>query len=103
MTPPPVTQGKRQSASIAGSPSQIMQTGIENTALIRATSPPDMEVTSMSEEQFDRELKFQISMALVDEMLEKGIIGQEDYEKWLRHMTQKYNPPIGRVVSKKSS
>ena len=30
-------------------------------------------------------------------------IGQEDYEKWLRHMTQKYNPPIGRVVSKKSS
>lgn len=42
----------------------------------------------MSEEQFDRELKFQVSMALVDEMLEKGIIGQEDYEKWLRHMTQ---------------
>ena len=39
----------------------------------------------MSEEQFDRELKFQVSMALVDEMLEKGIIGQEDYEKWLRH------------------
>lgn len=33
----------------------------------------------MSEEQFDRELKFQVSMALVDEMLEKGIIGQEDY------------------------
>ena len=57
----------------------------------------------MSEEQFDRELKFQVSMALVDEMLEKGIIGQEDYEKWLRHMTQKYNPPSGRVVSKKSS
>ena len=52
----------------------------------------------MSEEQFDRELKFQVSMALVDEML-----GPEDYEKWLRHMTQKYNPPIGRVVSKKSS
>ena len=45
----------------------------------------------------------QVSMALVDEMLEKGIIGQDDYEKWLRHMTQKYNPPVGRVVSKKSS
>ena len=57
----------------------------------------------MSEEQFDRELKFQVSMALVDEMVEKGIIGQEDYEKWLCHMTQKYNPPIGRIVSKKSS
>ncbi len=56
----------------------------------------------MSEEQFDRELKFQVSMALVDEMLQKGILGPEDYEKWLRHMTQKYNPPIGRVVSKKS-
>lgn len=57
----------------------------------------------MSEEQFDRELKFQVSMALVDEMLEKGIIGQEDYQKWLDYLTQKNNPPIGRVVSKKSS
>ena len=51
----------------------------------------------MSEEQFDRELKFQVSMALVDEMVEKGVIGQEDY------LTQTYNPPIGRVVSKKIS
>ncbi|MBO5568465.1 MAG: hypothetical protein J6A79_05985 [Clostridia bacterium] len=57
----------------------------------------------MSEDQFDRELKFQVSMALVDEMLEKGIIGQEDYQKWLDYLTQKYNPLIGRVVSKKSS
>ena len=62
-----------------------------------------MEVASMSEDQFDRELKFQVSMALVDEMLEKGIIGQEDYQKWLDYLTQKYNPLIGRVVSKKSS
>ena len=57
----------------------------------------------MSEEQFDRELKFQVSMALVDEMLEKGIIAQEDYLKWLDHLTRKYNPPIGRVVSKRDS
>ena len=57
----------------------------------------------MSEEQFDRELKFQVSMALVDEMLEKGIIGPEDHEKWLDHLMNNYNPPIGRVVSKKIS
>ena len=62
-----------------------------------------MEVASMNEEQFDRELKFQVSMALVDEMVEKGVIGQEDYQKWLDHLTQKYNPPIGRIVSKKIS
>ncbi len=57
----------------------------------------------MNEEQFDRELKFQVSMALVDEMVEKGVIGQEDYQKWLDHLTQKYNPPISRIVSKKIS
>ncbi len=57
----------------------------------------------MNDEQFDRELKFQVSMALVDEMVEKGVIGQEDYQKWLDHLTQKYNPPIGRIVSKKIS
>ena len=57
----------------------------------------------MSEEQFDRELIFQVSMALVDEMLEKGIIGSEDHEKWLDYLMKKYSPPIGRVVSKKIS
>ena len=80
-----------------------MRTGLENTAPTLAISPPAMEVASMSEEQFDRELKFQVSMALVDEMLEKGIIGPEDHEKWLDHLMKKYNPPIGRVVSKKIS
>ena len=80
-----------------------MRTGIENTAPTLAISPPAMEVASMSEEQFDRELIFQVSMALVDEMLEKGIIGLEDHEKWLDYLMKKYSPPIGRVVSKKIS
>ncbi len=80
-----------------------MRTGIENTAPTLAISPPAMEVASMSEEQFDRELIFQVSMALMDEMLEKGIIGPEDHEKWLDYLMKKYSPPIGRVVSKKIS
>lgn len=57
----------------------------------------------MSEEQFDRELIFRVSMALVDEMVEKGILCQTDYQKWLAHLMKKYNPPIGRIVSKKIS
>ena len=80
-----------------------MRTGIENIAPILAISLPVTEVTSVSEEQFDRELIFQVSMALVDEMVEKGILCQTDYQKWLDHLMKKYNPPIGRIVSKKIS
>ena len=77
----------------------IMKGAVVNTARIRAISLPVMGVSSMDNQQFDRELKYQVSMNIVRHMLEKGIISTENYEKWRQHLIEKYDPPIGRIVS----
>lgn len=53
----------------------------------------------MDNQQFDRELKFQVSMSIVRQMLENGIISTENFEKWRQRLIEKYDPPIGRIVS----
>lgn len=57
----------------------------------------------MSEEQFDRELMYQASMAMVDRMLKEGVISEEDRQRWRDHLMKKYNPPISGIVSKRDS
>ena len=72
---------------------------IASTALIHAISPPVMEVIAVDKEQFDREMKYQVSMGIVRNMLEKGLIGAEDFSKWQQRLLERYDPPIGRIVS----
>lgn len=71
----------------------------ENTAHIRATSLPVTEVVGVNNEQFDRELKYQISMNIVNGMLKNGTITVEDGEKWQQRLIEKYDPPISKIVS----
>ena len=77
----------------------IMPVVAVSTARIRAISLPAMGVSSMDNEQFDRELKYQVSMSIVREMLEKGLIAAEEYSQWQQRLIEKYDPPIGRIVS----
>ena len=58
-----------------------------------------MGVSCMDNQQFDRELKYQVSMSIVRQMLENGIISTENFEKWRLRLIKKYDPPIGRIVS----
>ena len=53
----------------------------------------------MDNQQFDRELKYQVSMSIVRQMLENGIISTENFEKWRQRLIEKYDPPISRIVS----
>lgn len=71
----------------------------ENTAHIRATLLPGTEVVGVNNEQFDRELKYQISMSIVNDMLKNGTITVEDGEKWQARLIEKYDPPISKIVS----
>ena len=77
----------------------IMLVGDVNTVHIRAISLLVTEVSSMDNQQFDRELKYQVSMSIVRQMLENGIISTENFEKWRQRLIEKYDPPIGRIVS----
>ena len=68
----------------------------------RAISQAAMGVNSMDNEQFDRELKYQVSMSIVRSMLEKGLISMEDASKWQQRLIDRYNPPIGGIVSNRA-
>lgn len=83
----------------AAEPIMIMPVAVVSTARIRAISLLAMEVSSMDNQQFNRELKFQVSMSIVRQMLENGIISTENFEKWRQRLIEKYDPPIGRIVS----
>ena len=93
----------RLSVSIAGNRSWITRSGIGSSAPIHVISLPATGVIAMSEEQFDRELMYQASMAMVDRMLKEGVISEEDRQRWQDHLVKKYNPPISGIVSKKCS
>ena len=77
----------------------IMLVGDVNTVHIRAISLPAMEVSSMDKGQFDRELRYQVSMSIVRNMLEKGLIRPDDVPRWQQRLIERYDPPIGRIVS----
>jgi len=53
----------------------------------------------MDNQQFDRELKYQVSINIVRQMLEKGIISTDYFERWRQRLIEKYDPPIGRMKS----
>ena len=76
-----------------------MQAVGANTARIHAISLPAMEVSGMDREQFDREMKYQVSLSIVQSMLEKGLISTDDFSRWQQRLIERYDPPIGRIVS----
>ena len=77
----------------------IMLVGGVNIVHIRAISLPAMGVSGMDKQQFDREMKYQVSMSIVRSMLEKGLLITEDASKWQQRLIERYDPPIGRIVS----
>ena len=77
----------------------IMLAVAASTARIRAISLPAMGVNGVDNEQFDREMKYQVSMSIVRNMLEKGLISTDDFSRWQQRLIERYDPPIGRIVS----
>ena len=80
----------------------IMLAVAASTARIRAISLPAMEVSGMDREQFDREMKYQVSLSIVQSMLEKGLISADDFSRWQQRLIERYDPPIGRIVSNRA-
>ena len=53
----------------------------------------------MSQEEGKREIVFQMTMSAARQMLEKGLITDEQYQKYDTKMRQKYAPIIGTLWS----
>ena len=80
-------------------PSLPMETPKENTAATPATSPIDLEVMIMSEEMFNTEKDYGITMAIAKSMLEKGLLTPCEYDQLEEEMLEKYQPKIAPLIA----
>lgn len=53
----------------------------------------------MDDRQFDRELKYQVSMGVARQMLETGIFDTDAFAKWQEKLIARNYPPIGWIIS----
>ena len=53
----------------------------------------------MKSSRFKDELLFQTSMKMAKGMLESGMITEQEYKEIRRIFLEKYNPPIGTLLS----
>ncbi len=56
----------------------------------------------MTNEQFERELRYRVSMAVANCMLRKGLISQAEHDAFHALMIEKHQPPIGNILLKTS-
>ncbi len=56
----------------------------------------------MTNEQFEREMCYRVSMAAANCMLHKGLISQTEHEAFHVLMIEKHRPPIGNILLKTS-
>ena len=52
----------------------------------------------MTEDQFNRESGFRLALAIIKEMLRKGILTTGDYEKAKKKLIRRFNPPYGGMT-----
>ena len=53
----------------------------------------------MNQEEGRREILFQMTMSMARQMLEKGMISNEEYKQFDTKMQQKYHPIFGTLFS----
>ena len=56
----------------------------------------------MTNEQFEREMRYRVSMAAANSMLRQGLITQAEHDAFNRLMTEKHLPMIGGFLVKTS-
>ena len=71
----------------------------ENTVPTLAISTIDLEVILMSEEMFNSEKDYGITMAIAKSMLEKGLITPGEYDQFKKEMLRKYQPKLAPLIS----
>ena len=77
-----------------------MPSGTESIAVIPAILRRGiMEAVWMNKQQFRRETLYQATMFAVVRMHRSGIITDVEYEKCRKIMLEKYDPPVGKIVS----
>lgn len=80
----------------------LLRMEIANGSIV-ATSAlllPDLEVASMSEEQFNREKLYMATMHLAKKLLKQGIISEKQYEDINEKFTNKYGISLSSLFTR---
>lgn len=73
-----------------------MGTRAESFVVTSAISPPDIIARGivMTNEQFSKELSYQLSLNILQELLISGLFTEEEYLQAQKLLLDKYEPPI---------
>ena len=86
-------------APVVVSPSPLMETNTENTVLMSATSQLGSKaVAAMSEQEFDREKRYQAAMQIADALLKNGSVSEEEYHQIKTKLLEKYRPTLSTLL-----
>jgi len=78
---------------------RIMKRTIENTVAMPAISViASGKRGRMTNEQYEREMRYRVSMAAAKNMLRKGLISQAEHDSFNRLMAEKHRPMIGGLL-----
>lgn len=89
-------------AQAAISPSPHTGTSTENTALTSVTSIlVSKAVAAMSEQEFDRERRYQAAIQIAEALLKKGAVSEEEYHQIKTKLLDKYRPTLSTLLSGK--
>jgi hypothetical protein len=76
---------------------------IENTAAMPVLFERALGIRNcMTNEQFEREMRYRVSMSVANSMLRKRLISQAEHDAFDALMIEKYRPPIGSILLKTS-
>lgn len=78
---------------------QPMAIRTENTAPMSVTLPTDSEVASMTKQQMDNENTYQATMMIAKNLLNKGIISEEEYAQIDTNFREKYSISLSTLFT----
>ena len=87
------------SVHIAKSLLQLTAIRIENTAPTSVTLPTDSEVAAMTKEQMDNENMYQATMMIAKNLLNKGVISEEEYAQIDTNFREKYSISLSTLFT----
>lgn len=58
-------------------------------------------VAAMSEQEFDREKRYQAAMQIADALLKNGSVSEEEYRQIKTKLLEKYRPTLSTLLSGK--
>lgn len=80
--------------------SHLTETSTENTAHTSVTSRLGSKVvTALSEQEFDREKRYQATMQIADALLKNSSVSEDEYQQIKTKLLEKYHPTLSTLLS----